>query len=93
LLPGGHPGDMFDRDEDSFTLEGHKLLQSVYKLMELAKEANDKGDKFPVFGICEGFLLLQRYYGCQQNVVCNIFSTVNNIDRSTKIELMNSTRM
>ena len=45
LLPGG--GANIDNDSP--------YLNTIRNIIKIAKEMNDNGDYFPVFGICLGF--------------------------------------
>eukprot|EP00741_Cyanophora_paradoxa_P011224 tig00020554_g10844.t1 len=55
-----------------------KFFYSVKYLYEKAVEANEKGDYFPVWGICQGFQLMNIISSTRQNVdLLKHFDTLN----------------
>mmetsp|Transcript_13410 Transcript_13410/g.36867 ORF Transcript_13410/g.36867 Transcript_13410/m.36867 type:complete len:400 (-) Transcript_13410:154-1353(-) len=51
-------------------VHGNKFRASAQFLFELALEANDEGDRFPIYGICLGFELLMVMAARTDSVLC-----------------------
>lgn len=75
LFPGGGSSRALILFGEVCSLQGsdispsHSLYQSAKYLVELAMEANDKGDIFPIHATCQGFQLLSVIFARDDNLL------------------------